>query len=171
MLNALKTPPAGRSGNNAGKYISRADFIQGAADPQGTVNRFLANGFGVISNYGSLSDAQQEELVGKTVNLLTAGATAPATIQAVVIVQTVKGIKVPSGQNIPVLRPTQNRDGTQLTPVPSITKTANTFDVENRNGTMVYFDEITSELRALVTIKKVQDANGIRLQLHSIQYY
>ncbi|MBR1952318.1 MAG: hypothetical protein IKA32_07060, partial [Lentisphaeria bacterium] len=164
----LKTVPAGRSGNNANKYVSRADFVQGSADPNGgTLTRFLANGYGLITSYDTLADAQQEELVGKTVNLLTAGATAPATIQAVVVVQTVKGIKVPSGQTVTVVRPTQKKDGSQVTPVPSKSKTANTFDVEEDGGELIYFDEITSELRALVTIKKINDASGIRLRLHS----
>ena len=168
----LKTIPVGRSGNNANKYVSRADFVQGFADPNGgTQTRFLANGYGLITNYDTLADAQQEELVGKTVNLLTAGATAPATIQAVVVVQTVKGIKADNTNPVTVVRPTRKKDGSQVTPDPSKTKTANTFDVENHDGELVYFDEITSELRALVTIKKINDASGIRLQLHSIQYY
>ena len=171
QLQELTVKPSGRSGNNANKYVSRADFVQGAAEPGGTLTRFLANGYGLITNYDNLADAQQEELVGKTVNLLTAGATAPATIQAVVVVQTVKGIKVPSGQSVTVVRPTRKKDGDKVTPDPSKTKTANTFDVENHDGELVYFDEITSELRALVTIKKINDASGIRLQLHSIQYY
>ena len=43
---------------------------------------------------------------------------------------------------------------------------------DNGKTKYMYFDEITSELRALVTIKKVQQKNGgIRLRLHSIQYY
>ena len=158
---------------NENQYVSRADFIHGSTGPDDSSEFFPANGFGIIpySTWATLADAQQEELVGKTVNLLTAGATAPATIQAVVVVQTVKGIKVPSGQTVTVVRPTQKKDGDQVTPVPSKSKTANTFDVEEHGGELIYFDEITSELRALVTIKKINDASGIRLQLHSIQYY
>ena len=35
----------------------------------------------------------------------------------------------------------------------------------------VHFDEITGELRALVTIKKINDSKGLRLILDKIQYY
>ena len=170
----LKTVPAGRSGNNANKYVSRADFVQGAENPNDPLTRFLANGYGLINNYDSLADAQQEELVGKTVNLLTAGATAPTTIQAVVVVQTINGIKVPSGESVTIIRPVVKKNG--KTDSILITKDSNDLFVKSYvydTGVekYVYSDEITSELRALVTIKKINDASGIRLQLHSIQYY
>ena len=171
----MKKTPAGRSGNNANKYVSRADFVQGFANPGGdTLTSFLANGYGLITNYNSLADAQQEELVGKTVNLLTAGATAPATIQAVVVVQTVKGIKADNTNQVTVVRPVVKKDG--KTDSVTLTKESNNLVVQSYNydtgvEKYVYSDEITSELRALVTIKKINDASGIRLQLHSIQYY
>ena len=172
ITNLMTTKPTGHSPGNVNKdrYLSRADFLEGAVVGG---NNFLANGFGIIplATWETLPDAQQEELVGKTINLLTAGATAPTTIQAVVIVQTIQS----ADNGAVIVRPTYDSKGDIH--YPSSTVQANVFDVkaENLNGEThsVYYDEITSELRALVSIKVVLDptTSTRRFQLNNIQYY
>ena len=159
-----------------GKHRSRAGYID-----SGTAEKNLGNAFGIISGWNDLADAQQEEIIGKTANLLTAGTVSPATIQAVVIVQTIKSVNAPDGTVI--VKPTYKIDGSLYkkdNKDPEKDIKASEFDIQHfsdkninnkEKDNYVYFDEITSELRALVTIKKINDASGIRLQLHSIQYY
>ena len=158
------------------KHRSRAGYID-----SGTEEKNLGNAFGIISGWNDLADAQQEEIIGKTANLLTAGTVSPATIQAVVIVQTIKSVNAPDDTLI--VKPTYKIDGSLYrkdNKDPEKKIKASEFDIQHFSDknindkdkdNYVYFDEITSELRALVTIKKINDASGIRLQLHSIQYY
>ena len=121
--------------------------------------------------------AQQEELVGKTANLLVATPVS-STIYALVVVQTIKSVNAPDGTVIH--RPTYKNDGTLLNEASKEQKAVTKdFDIEHfedkdvNNGKTrhryVYFDEITGEMRALVTIRILN--NPRRLQLYNIQYY
>ena len=172
VFTAVEQIPEGRDPKDyyAGKYLSRADFVEGASNPNSTADYILANGFGLRSGWIDAADAQQEEFVGKTVNLLTAGANTPNMIQAVIVVQTIKS--VPTGAQIH--RPTYDRNMTApaLLDADATTMVAtDDFDVARVDGVDVHYDEITGEIRALVTIKKVRDSDGaIRLKLYSIQY-
>ncbi|MBR7103822.1 MAG: hypothetical protein IKC65_02665 [Lentisphaeria bacterium] len=179
VINKMKTEPAGHPANKPDpkSYTSRVDFIAGPDDPSGTSAAFPANGFGMDTDWDNKPDAQQEELIGKTANLLTAGKNTPSTVHAVVIVQTIKGVSADSDNKVTVVRPAFKKDGTALAPVPQKEKDKNEFDLQSfadsdGKTNYVYFDEITSELRALVTIKVVEDKdNAKRLQLYNIQYY
>ena len=198
VVTYAKTVPAGGAAPNTGKYVSRADFVEGSTDPaSGDPRSTVANAFGLVSGWSSLADAQQEEIVGKTANLLTAGATAPTTIQAVVIVQTIKSIDLPSAGTAVVIRQAYKKDGTPVTQSevtavstgvaknasvtanPAIDLASNgsrnfrfgSFTDSDGKTRYVYFDEITGELRALVTIKLVRDSGGaMRFQLHNVRY-
>jgi len=164
----IRTAPEGRTKGNTGKFVSRADFVEGYTDPgSGSEgDYFPANGFGLVSGWIDKADAQQEELVGKTVNLLTAGATTPTTIQAVVVVQTIKS----APNNVTIVKPTYAGTGL-ITPTPSLT-TSPDFDMMRQNGVNIYFDEITGELRALVTIKRITGTGGaLRFRLYNVRYF
>lgn len=164
---------------NENQYVSRADFIHGSTGPDDSSEFFPANGFGIIpySTWANLADAQQEELVGKTANLLVATPVS-STIYALVVVQMIKSVNAPDGTVIH--RPTYKNDGTLLNEASKEQKAVTKdFDIEHfedkdvNNGKTrhryVYFDEITGEMRALVTIRILN--NPRRLQLYNIQYY
>ncbi|MBQ9501801.1 MAG: hypothetical protein IJU70_06570 [Lentisphaeria bacterium] len=193
VITRARTVPGGTVSPNSDKYISRADFIEGSTDPgSGDARRTIANGFGLVSGWGNLSDAQQEEIIGKTANLLTAGATAPTTIQVVVIVQTIRSIAPPSSGNITVVRQAYKKNGNAVTNSESVADSGLTkasgdspaiqisagdrefkvFSFPDSDGktNYVYFDEITSELRALVTIKRVVCAGEVRFQLYNVRF-
>jgi hypothetical protein len=195
----MSSKPAGRdsaTNPNSGRYVSRADFMEGAGNPaSGSSSYFLANGFGLfsVSDWESKNDAQQEELVGKTINLLTAGATAPSTIQAVVIVQAIKLLNAPvnaiiskevrkknnvrlTNDDIIPAAPASDVDGSADPAVKISNDNEKTFKMayfadSDSKTNYIYFDEIVGEIRALVTIKKINDSKGLRLILDKVQYY
>ena len=151
-------------------YLSRAAFI--GTRPTDDSKKCFGEAFGIIDGWDGLADAQQEEFIGKTINLLTAEQTAQTTIQAIVVVQTIKSIN--ADDNTEITKTALKSDNTVETLPKQVTKKNFDFKTYTDNGKTkyMYFDEITSELRALVTIKKIQQKNGgIRLRLHSIQYY
>lgn len=160
VIEAFQTKPAS-------DYLSRAAFIG-----KSTEDDYFGNAFGIIAGWDDLADAQKEEFIGKTINLLTAEQTAPTTIRAIVVVQTIKSINAENGTEI--TKTVLNSNNIVITESKPVTK--KDFDFKTYTDTdgkkkYIYFDEITSELRALVTFKKVQKNGAIRLQLHSIQYY
>ncbi|MBQ7207166.1 MAG: hypothetical protein IJS01_05145 [Lentisphaeria bacterium] len=195
-ITRARTVPEGTSSANSGKYISRADFIEGSTDPRsGDARVTIANGFGLVSGWSGLADAQQEEIIGKTANLLTAGATAPTTIQAVVVVQTIKSIVPPNSGNITVFRQAYKKNGDAVTNGNVNVPTGLDYEAvsgdapgiringrrnfrlgsfvdntDNNKIKYVYFDEITSELRALVTVKRVNFNGEMRFLLYNVRY-
>lgn len=133
--------------NNA--FESRAQFLAWETDD----DKSLANGFGIISltEYDNLPDAQREEIVGKTINLLKGANTVSNMIRFIVVAQTIRDM-----------------DGT----VARIRYDGNvetrdceygTFDVDDdgsafpadfpENDRLLYFDEITGEVKLLVTME------------------
>ena len=172
-----KTVPKGRadSDKNAKKFVSRADFVEGYGDPKDArlASEILATGFGLVTGWGSLADAQQEEIIGKTANLLTAGASTPTTIQAVVVVQTINPLTAPVDTNIVRQIYTGSTRTEKSVTITSSNQKTFKFDryVDGGKTKYVYFDEITGELRALVTIKLVRDSDGtMRFQLYNVRY-
>ncbi len=187
------------NGRNEEKYISRADFIEGPYDPAATgidkYPRTLACGFGLVTydNWANKSDAQQEEIIGKTANLITVGSTPQTSINAIVVVQTIKPIKV--DQETVVVKEFYKKNGKKVArgdvtvpgktlepniDLPALKISADDDDKSFKFGrftdsdgkvNFIYWDEITSELRALVTIKEHTDSDGsTRFQLSNIKY-
>ena len=198
FLTSQDSKPKGRNdGPNKDKYISRADFIEGPYDPasdEGDFTSTLACGFGLIgyNDWTQKPDAQQEEIIGKTANLITAGSTPQTSINAVIVVQTIKPIKAAS--DTIVVKEVYKKNGKKVLrtdvetpssgtweptislPALKITSADKNFKVgrfkdSDGKSNFIYWDEITSELRALVTIKEHTDSDGsIRFQLSNIKY-
>ena len=161
-ITAIKIKPAGIPAPNAERYVCRGAFLEGVDN-----NSFPANAFGIISNWNDLPDAQREEVVGKIANILTAGATPPTTIQAVVTVQTIKSL--PDGLTN-IARTAYLKNGTPE----NVTLAAATAGIDKTtlsDGSVYYFDEITGEIKALVTILRETDTDGgIRLRVYNVKY-
>ncbi len=162
-------------------------------------NKRLFTAFGALPSITSSSDAQQEEIIGKTINLLKAEPSASNVIQFIVVAQTIRDL---SG-TITRIRPDDN------TPVTRKNCAYGQFDVaryyesinnkkidtdldgdikndghdESNPETMpstdpslnqspddyLYFDEITGEVKMLVTLEKVSEITG-QLVVTSIEY-
>lgn len=160
VIEAFQTKPA------SGDYPSRAAFIG-----RYTENSYFGDAFGIIGGWNDLADAQQEEFIGKTINLLTAEPTAQTTIRAIVVVQTIKSINAEDNTEI-TKTALKSDNSVQILSKPVTKKDFDFLTYADGDKTKyMYFDEITSEVRALVTIRKIQKNGAIRLQLHSIQYY
>lgn len=174
-------------------FASRTQFLDWT-----TGGNSLANAFGAAT-LTSASDAQLEEIVGKTINLLKAEPSASNVIQFIVVAQTIRDL---SG-TITRIRPDDN------TPVTRKNCAYGQFDVaryyesinnkkidtdsdgdikndghdESNPETMpstdpslnqspddyLYFDEITGEVKMLVTLEKVSEITG-QLIVTSIEY-
>ena len=127
-------------------------------------SQFLNSDYGVNSGaftFGlaqSANDALQEELIGKTINLLAVNEETPPNIfKVIVLAQTVKDIGgIGAGINISKLHNGVNTGLSCLLGQFDFISDSNSWE----NNT--YFDEITGEVKALVTIERVpaQDNSG-----------
>lgn len=157
-------------------FASRTQFLDWTSG-----GNSLANAFGVVSMTDA-SDAQQEEIVGKTINLLKAEQSASNVIQFIVVAQTIRDV---SGAGITKINPENNtavsrdcqygvfdahryKNGSTVT-----TDTSNIGDDTNTSDQSpddyLYFDEITSEVKMLVTLEKVSEVTG-QIVVTSIEY-
>ena len=149
----------------------------------------LSNAFGLV-DMTSASDAQQEEIVGKTINLLKAEPSASNIIQFIVVAQTIRDL---SG-SITRVRPDDaqvvtkddcaygqfdvaryiDKDGSKITSDASGKLSNDGSDPSTPDSTQspddfIYFDEITGEVKMLVTLEKVSEVTG-QIVVTSIEY-
>jgi len=111
----------------------------------------LANGFGILSaaTWAELPDARQEELVGKTIDLLKTNNSITNTIKFIVVAQTIRDL---DGTVARI-----KNDGS----VGTKSCTYGTFDVETDtsdtslpvNDQFTYYDQIAGEVKMLVTME------------------
>lgn len=157
-------------------FASRTQFLDWSSG-----GNSLANAFGVVSMTNA-SDAQQEEIVGKTINLLKAEQSASNVIQFIVVAQTIRDV---AGTGITKINPENNtavsrdcqygvfdahryKNGSTVTTDPSNTgEDTNTSDQSPDD--YLYFDEITSEVKMLVTLERVSEVTG-QLIVTDIEY-
>lgn len=164
-------------------FSSRTQFLDWTTD-----GNSLANAFGAAT-LTSASDAQLEEIVGKTINLLKAEPSASNVIQFIVVAQTIRDL---SG-TVARVRPddakvvTRNcaygqfdvaryidKDGSKITSDASGNISNDGSDPSTPDSTQspddfIYFDEITGEVKMLVTLEKVSEITG-QLIVTSIEY-
>lgn len=186
ISNALKTSCYVDETGTKKQFASRTQFLDWTSGGSS-----LANAFGVVS-MADASDAQREEIVGKTINLLKADQSASNVIQFVVVAQTIRDL----AGAVTRVRPDDNTAETKTnceygqfdvgrykTGNSSITINYNcdistSSDGEGSSTTpsadqspddYLYFDEITSEVKMLVTLEKVSEVTG-QLIVTSIEY-
>lgn len=164
-------------------FASRTQFLDWT-----TGGNSLANAFGAAT-LTSASDAQLEEIVGKTINLLKAEPSASNVIQFIVVAQTIRDL---SG-TVARVRPddaavvTRNcaygqfdvaryidKDGSKITSDASGNISNDGSDPSTPDSTQspddfIYFDEITGEVKMLVTLEKVSEITG-QLVVTGIEY-
>ena len=131
-------------------FESRAQFIDWEIN-DGSIHS-LKNAFGLISPSDLKNDASQEEIIGKTVNLLSASTgTLPNVVQVLIVAQTIRDI---DGRNIVKLR----YDGEALDKECKF----GTLDIRQDKSSnipesvapYIYFDEITGECKIIVTLDR-----------------
>lgn len=164
-------------------FASRTQFLDWT-----TGGNSLANAFGAAT-LTSASDAQLEEIVGKTINLLKAEPSASNVIQFIVVAQTIRDL---SG-TVARVRPDDNtvitkncaygqfdvaryidKDGSKITSDASGNISNDGSDPSTPDSTQspddfIYFDEITGEVKMLVTLEKVSEVTG-QIVVTSIEY-
>ena len=131
-------------------FENRAQFLAWKTDEEDW--KGLANGFGIVTNYASLPDAQREEIIGKTINLIKGSNSVSNMIRFVVVAQTIRDLKGPISRI--------KYDGSVETKSDC---DYGQFDVEEDDSTFpadfpandkyLYFDEITGEVKLLVTME------------------
>lgn len=148
------------------QHTSRAHFLHWAKDSYGTA-------FGGITEGEGETDVAQEEIVGKTINLLCAENVAPTQIYAVIVAQSIRDVG--GTQYRKVTDPDVYSGGGVNTDAAtgSIHKNCSfgQFDfAESSNGYKdnIYFDEITGEVKMFVTIDR--DINTGRMTVRRIDY-
>ncbi len=135
-------------------FKSRTQFLDWGA--KNATYKYL-NGFGLQNQGFSFNDdAAQEELIGKTINLMTANGGLSNTIQIVIVAQSVLDI---AGENVTRF----DQDGEPV--MKSLCKRG-VFDYDEDKE--VYFDEISGEVKILATL----DRNPMtgRMILRKIEY-
>ena len=132
-------------------FESRAQFIDWEIN-DGSIVHSLKNAFGLISPSDLKNDASQEEIIGKTVNLLSASTgTLPNVVQVLIVAQTIRDI---DGKNIVKL----GYNGEALDKECKF----GTLDVRKDGSSnipesvapYIYFDEITGECKIIVTLDR-----------------
>ena len=132
-------------------FESRAQFIDWEIT-DGSIVHSLKNAFGLISPSDLKNDASQEEIIGKTVNLLSASTgTLPNVVQVLIVAQTIRDI---DGKNIVKL----GYNGEALDKECKF----GTLDVRKDGSSnipesvapYIYFDEITGECKIIVTLDR-----------------
>ena len=186
ISNALKTSCYVDETGTKKQFASRTQFLDWTSGGSS-----LANAFGAAT-LTSASDAQREEIVGKTINLLKADQSASNVIQFVVVAQTIRDL----AGAVTRVRPDDNTAETKTnceygqfdvgrykTGNSSITinydcDISTSSDGEGSSTTpsadqspddYLYFDEITSEVKMLVTVEKVSEVPG-QIVVTSIEY-
>ena len=171
-LNAFLDPAVNNmvssTGRPSGGFLSRAGYLN-------FDNGGLGDAFGAVS--GQNTDAAQEEIIGKTINLLTAGTTSPAVVQVVVVAQSIRdlgGMQVKMTSETDKTKFTDPNGGT----VPEIEDGTVALDCSEGRFDMlehaddseknVYFDEITGEVKMLVTMDR--DPLTGKLKIRQIDY-
>ena len=151
---AVSTPAAATTA-----FVSAVDSLAG--DSFALRSQFLNTAYGQSgTTFGlaqSANDALQEELIGKTANLLTVGGNTAGNIFRVLIVA--QSIKDGGGVSVDVPMIKRGADGTNKTLGCRIGRFDFISDAADwRNN--LYFDEITGETKALVTIERVPATDG-----------
>ncbi len=170
-------------------FASRTQFLDWTSGTED--NNKLYTAFGTVGSITSSSDAQQEEIVGKTINLIKAEPSASNVIQFIVVAQTIRDL---NGM-VTRVRPDDNtvitkncaygqfdvaryidKDDSKLTITSDASgKLSNdgsdpsTPDSTQSPDDFIYFDEITGEVKMLVTLEKVSEVTG-QLVVTSIEY-
>lgn len=187
ISNALKTSCYVDETGTKKQFASRTQFLDWTSGGSS-----LANAFGGVVSMADASDAQREEIVGKTINLLKADQSASNVIQFVVVAQTIRDL----AGAVTRVRPDDNTAETKTnceygqfdvgrykTGNSSITinydcDISTSSDGEGSSTTpsadqspddYLYFDEITSEVKMLVTLEKVSEVTG-QIVVTSIEY-
>ena len=187
ISNALKTSCYVDETGTKKQFASRTQFLDWTNGGSS-----LANAFGGVVSMADASDAQREEIVGKTINLLKADQSASNVIQFVVVAQTIRDL----AGAVTRVRPDDNTAETKTnceygqfdvgrykTGNSSITinydcDISTSSDGEGSSTTpsadqspddYLYFDEITSEVKMLVTLEKVSEVTG-QIVVTNIEY-
>lgn len=122
-------------------HSSRAHFIAWS-------NGGVADAFGTFSPADT--DAAKEELIGKTVNLLCAETSSPSQIKVVVVAQVIK--------DTAGLQFRKNSSGSD------VQKECDFGQFDYDSGNDIYFDDITGEVKMLVTIERDVTTGRMRIQ-------
>ena len=145
-------------------HTSRAQFVDWAAGK-------LETAFGSCTPDDT--DAAQEEIIGKVVNLICAENTSPSQVQVVVVAQAIRDV---AGMQFRKVSDTSKYSGTGVSAdsaSDNIKKECDfgKFDYAQSSGGYeenIYFDEITGEVKMLVTIER--NINTGRMVIRRIDY-
>ena len=149
-----------RANSNADEYISRGEFLH----KHSTAWRELGN---------NNTDAAEEEIIGKTINLVDASRGAlPEVVTVLIVAQTIRDIGGEDGNAVPVVR--LNDSGAAISKDCKI----GVFDIKTQDDEdyseaasdkkHLYFDEITGEVKLLATL--IRDPLTGKISLRAIEY-
>ena len=150
------------------KFQSRTQFL---CYRDSSTGNGLLDGFGLLDSADMDTDANQEEIIGKTINLLGCkGSELPNTVQLLIVAQSIRDV----GGDGTALQITKLRhDGTPITHGCRLGQ----FDYDDDSSApsdspdqWIYFDEITGEVKLLVTLDRDPSAGSGRLTVRKIEY-
>ncbi len=161
--------------SSSGTFQNRIQFL----------NTGLAKGFGLWSDavFNDLPDADQEEVAGKTINLLgVQSSELPSTVQVLIIAQSIRDIGG-DGTNVAITKILPNgisktKEDCRQGQFDCLTYDSSDFttseiagiDLSNTPDQWLYYDEITGEVKMLVTLDRDPTANSGRLVVRKIEY-
>lgn len=147
--------PAGTATGDRIASFEESGELTASRDPHPSRAHFIAWSNGGVANAFDTftpnnTDAAREELIGKTVNLLCAETSSPSQIKVVVVAQVIK--------DTAGLQFRKNSSGTD------VQRDCDFGQFDYDSGNDVYFDEITGEVKMLVTIERDVTTGRMRIQ-------
>lgn len=181
FLKNSKRDSAGKfTGNHSGSELPAASCVD-KVRAMGAKYDYRVEWLGedYVTAFGTINpatDAAEEEIIGKTINLLTTDNASPKIIQIVVVAQSIKDV---SGTQVKVVDETSDENSFSSTPDGSVSSDGiaskeckfgrfDKFEHSSDSDKNVYFDEITGEVKALATFER--DTNTGKMKLVRIDY-
>ena len=155
------------------EFVAAVDSIHNNASEEFKLrSQFLNSKYGDKDNdftFGvadTNNDAGREEIIGKTINLLTVGATAPPNVfRVIVVAQTINDVGG-IGADVPItkIHKEDNGDGYKIKSKGLMCQIGRFDFISDKSATPnwennTYYDEITGEVKALVTIERIPATN------------
>ncbi len=160
-----------KDGNRSTKYSSRSEFLNyTGADPND--HWCLERGFSTTIAGQQNTDASQEEIIGKTINLLCAEKSTPTVVDVIIVAQSIKDVEGTIVRQVNAKSSDDYKSGSvDDDGIATKNCSIGTFDMyehEKNDDKNVYFDEITGEVKMRATLRFDNDTR--RLYIDKVDY-
>ena len=162
-----------KDGNRSTKYSSRSAFLNYTGDAPND-HWCLERGFSTTIANQQDTDASQEEIIGKTINLLCAEKSTPTVVDVIIVAQSIKDVEGTIVRQVNANSGDDYKNGSvDDDGIATKNCSIGTFDMyehKKDDDKNVYFDEITGEVKMRATLRFDSDSGNRRLYIDKVDY-